>query len=451
MRSSENSSIFKAVDLTEGSIAGGMIAFVIPLFIGQLLQQLYNLADAWVIGNFAANEAFAAVSTSGNIVFLIIGFCNGLSIGGSVIISRYFGAKDAQKTSEAIHTNLLMGIGASVLGTLVGIFLIPIMVGWMNVPDSVLPYALTYLKIYFSGVSTVILYNIFMSIMRALGDSIHPLLYLLISSVVNIILDLLFVAVFGWGVSGAAIATVCSQGLSALLCLIRMMRASDMSRIELRKIRFYPAIMKAALAQGLPTGVQNSVISIGNIVVQANINAFGAAAMSGQGAYAKIEGFVFLPIMCISSMLPTFISQNLGARKPERAKRGAFYGIAAGMVLAEAFGIFFRTFGRELLGIFISDESSIGFGLTHIRCIVIFYFLLAFSHCAAGTLRGLGKSIIPMFAMLSVWCAFRILYVTLALKVFPVYETICFAYPITWTITTIIFGLFLLRMDWEKA
>ena len=229
--------------LTEGPIVQGILSFALPLFLGQLLQQLYNLADAWVLGNFADNGAFAAVSSGGSLTFLVIGFFNGIAIGGGVVISRYYGAKDEENVIRAIHTNFLFGVIASVLSTVVGLLLVPRLLLVMNTPESVLPYSLTYFRIYFGGVFTVILYNICMAIMRSLGDSLHPLYYLIISSALNMALDLLFVAVFHWGVAGAAIATVLTQGISFLLCLWRMCRLKDYTRLDFRKLRVYPDIL----------------------------------------------------------------------------------------------------------------------------------------------------------------------------------------------------------------
>ena len=217
----------KTVNLTEGSVAGGLWAFTLPLMLGQLLQQLYNVADAWVIGNYADNASFAAVSAGGSLTFLVVGFFNGISIGGGVVISRYFGAEDHQNVSKAIHTNVLFGVAASILATIVTVIFTPAILVWMQTPENVLPYSITYFRIYFAGISMIILYNIFMAIMRAVGDSVHPLYYLCISSVVNVILDLVLVAGMHMGVTGAALATVVSQGLSAILCLIRMQRTGD--------------------------------------------------------------------------------------------------------------------------------------------------------------------------------------------------------------------------------
>ena len=440
-----------AVSLTEGSVAKGILMFAIPLFFGQLLQQFYNMVDAWVVGNFADNDAFAAVGSSGNLVFLIIGFFNGIAIGGGVVISRYYGAGDKENVVRAIHTNFLFGILASVLATVVGSLLVPHILVWMKTPQSVLPSSLDYFGIYFAGVSMVIMYNICMAIMRALGDSLSPLYYLLISSVVNIVLDLIFVAGFHWGAGGAAIATVISQGLSVVLCVIRMCRSKEYTRLDVRQLRFHGKMMGEVVRQGLPTGIQNSVISIGNLVVQTNINSFGAYAMSGHGAYSKIEGFAFLPIMSMSMAMPTFISQNLGAKKYERANIGALFGILAGMLMAELVGVVLYFGAPAALGLFVDTPEAIGFGRTHAKTVALFFFLLAFSHCAAGVLRGCGKAVVPMIAMLSFWCGVRIVYVTAALKLVPAFQTISWAYPLTWFLSSIVFLLVLLRSDWIHA
>ena len=438
-------------DLTEGPIGRGILAFAIPLFLGQLLQQLYNVADAWVVGNFADNNAFAAVSSTGSMTFLVIGFFNGVATGGGVVISKYFGAKNYDAVEKSVHTNFLFGIIASVLATAVGMLLAPWLLTIMKTPAEVMPESLTYLRIYFGGVSTIIMYNIGMAIMRALGDSIHPLYYLVLSSIVNVLLDLLFVAVLGYGVAGAGVATVIAQGISAVMCIVKMCRTDGAGRLKLRALRYYPEYMGEVIVQGLPNGVQNSVISIGNMVVQTNINSFGSYAMSGVGAYSKIEGFAFLPITSMSISLPTFIGQNLGAKKYDRAKKGAAFGIASGVVLAEIIGVIVYLFAPQLLRFFVNVDEAVAIGERHARIICLFFFLLAFSHCAAGVLRGCGKSIVPMITMLAFWCGVRIIYVTTTLHFIPNFSVISWAYPLTWTLSSIVFLTFLLKSDWVHS
>ena len=444
--SKTKSSVVK--DLTTGPIGREILAFAIPLFLGQLLQQLYNVADAWVVGNFADNNAFAAVSSTGSMTFLVIGFFNGVATGGGVVISKYFGAKNYAAVDKAVHTNFLFGIIASVLATGVGLAIVPWLLRIMKTPDEVMPESLTYLRIYFAGVSTIIMYNIGMAIMRALGDSIHPLYYLILSSIVNIILDLLFVAVLGWGVAGAGIATVIAQGISAILCIVRMCRLDGIGRLRLSSLKYYPDYMGEVIAQGLPNGVQNSVISIGNMVVQTNINSFGSYAMSGVGAYSKIEGFAFRPMTSMSISLPTFIGQNLGANKDDRAKKGAAFGIVSGVLMAEIIGVIFFNFAPQLLRFFVNVDEAVLIGEGHAKRISLFFCLLAFSHCAAGVLRGCGKSIVPMITMLAFWCGVRIVYVTTTLHFIPKFSVISWAYPLTWSLSSIVFLIFLLKSDW---
>ncbi len=436
------------MDLTKGSIAKGLVQFTIPVIFGQILQQLYSIADAWVLGNYADNTAFAAVSSTNSLIFLMIGLFNGTAIGGGVVISRYFGAKDEKGVEMAIHTNVLFGLIASVLVTLAGLFLIPQMIKLMKVPEDVLPQSLLYFRIYFAGSATVILYNVFTSIMRALGDSIHPLYYLAFSSVVNVVLDLLLVAKFHQGVAGAAFATVLSQGLSMLLCLMRMRKSKDYTRISWKKIKWYPKMMKKVIQQGLPAGIQNSVISIGNVVIQTNINAFGEFAMTGSGAHSKIEGFVFIPITSMVLTLPTFISQNLGAKEYDRAKKGALFGILTSVILAEGIGLIVYVFSPQLIHIFAKSEEAVRYGVIQERIMTLFYGLMAFSHSATGVLRGSGRSIVPMVTMLGIWCGVRVLYVTIAIQIVPVFQTICWAYPLTWGLSSIVFLIYLLKSNW---
>lgn len=439
------------INLTEGPIIENILLFAAPLFLGQLLQQFYNMADAWVIGNFASNDAFAAVSSAGSMTFLVVGLFNGIAIGGGVIISKYFGAGQKENVIKAIHTNFLFGIISSVLSTIVGLLFMPYILVWMKTPENVMPYSLSYFTIYFAGVSTIIMYNICMSIMRALGDSIHPLYYLILSSVINVVLDLLFVAVFQWDVAGAGIATVIAQGISVILCLRQMCKVDDYTRLDFSKIHFYKDMMLEVIKQGFPTGIQNAVISIGNLTVQTNINSFGAYAMAGVGAYSKIEGFVFLPIMSMSMSLPTFVSQNLGAGKVDRAKKGSVFGIILGMITAELMGVIIYFTAPSILKVFVDTVESINYGTIHARVTAPFFLLLAFSHCAAGALRGCGKAYIPMATMLAFWCGIRVIYVTSILKFISEFQMISWAYPLTWSLSSVVFFVVLIKMDWTRA
>ena len=287
-----------------------------------------------------------------------------------------------------------------------------------------------------------------MGIMQAVGDSRHPLYYLIFSSVVNILLDLLFNGVFKLGVEYAALATIISQLLATLMCLWRLTGKSQTYRVELRKIGFDKGLLKQIVGIGLPSGLQNSIISIANVVIQANINAFGSAAMAGCGAYFKIEGFVFLPITCFSMALTTFIGQNLGAKQYDRAKKGAAFGIFCSITLAEVIGILVYFFMPRLILLFNAEADVVNYGILQAHTESLFYFLLAFSHTVAGIMRGAGKSTVPMFVMLGCWCIFRITYVTIITSIIPTIQVVFWAYPITWSLSSVVFLIYLLKADW---
>lgn len=434
--------------MTEGPIWKRMILFAIPLFLGNLFQQLYNTADSLIVGNFLGSDALAAVSSSGSLIFLMVGFFNGISLGAGVVIARYFGAREKDKVQDAIHTTVAFGIVAGILLTAIGLIMTPTFLRWMGTPADVLKNSVLYFRIYFLGSIAFVLYNIFVGILQSVGDSRHPLIYLIISSVTNVVLDLLFIGVFRFGVGSAAVATILSQFLSAILCLIHLMRCKEDYQIHLKKIRFDFPMLKLIISNGLPSGFQNSIISFANVIVQSNINSFGKMAVAGCGAYSKIEGFGFLPITCFALSLTTFISQNLGARQYERAKKGAKFGVLCSITMAEIVGIIIFFTAPYLVVAFNNDPQVVAFGTAQARTITLFYFLLAFSHCIAGILRGAGKSTIPMFVMLICWCIIRVSYITVAVRIIPDIKVIFWAYPITWTLSSILFIIYYFKADW---
>lgn len=440
-----------AASLTEGSISHGIIAFALPLFLGNLFQQLYNTADSLIVGNFLGSEALAAVSSSGNLIFLMVGLVNGISMGAGVVIARYYGAKDRERMQKTIHTLLAFGLVAGSLLTVVGMWLSPIMLRLMGTPETVLPNSISYFRTYFTGSLAFVLYNICMGILQATGDSKHPLQYLIISSFVNIALDLLFVGVFHMGVGSAAAATAISQLVSMLLCMARLIRSERDYHVDVRKIRFEKRALVEILQNGLPAGLQNSIISIANVVVQSNINAFGAAAMAGCGAHSRIEGFGFLPVTCFTMALTTFVSQNLGAKQYDRVKKGIRFGMGCSAIIAETVALLIFCFSPTLIGLFTSDAESIAYGVLHERTTTPFFFLLAYSHCMAAIFRGAGKSTVPMLVMLLCWCIIRVAYVTIAVRFFPVLQTVSWAYPITWSLSTLVFTIYYFKSDWMHA
>ena len=438
----------KPLSLTEGSIWKSILLFALPVFLGNLFQQFYNAFDSWCVGNYIGEDALAAVGSSGSLIFMMVSFFNGLSMGAGVVIARYFGAKDYAPMRKAIHTAIAFGLVTGIALTAVGVGLTPTILRWMGTPKEVLPQSISYFRWYFAGAIFIVMYNIFVGILHAVGDSRHPLYYLMISTMVNIALDMLFVAVLGFGVGSAAIATTISQGLSALLCCIHLMRIDTPYRVKLKEIRFHKKSLGDIVRFGLPSGVQNSVIALANVVVQSNINSFGKAAMAGCAAYSKLEGFAFLPVMCFTQALSTFVGQNLGAHQHKRVKKGVWFGLGCSCVMAEIIGLLSYFFAPQLIGMFNDSPQVVDYGTRHMQAICLFYCLLAFSHCMAAVMRGAGKATVPMFTMLACWCVIRVSYITVALRFFPELTTVSRAYPITWTLSSIVLLVYFLKADW---
>lgn len=433
--------------MTEGPIWKRIILFAIPLFLGNLFQQLYNAADSLIVGNFLGSNALAAVSSSGNLISLMVGLFNGISVGAGVVVARYYGAREINMVRKSIHTIIAFGIAAGLVLTVFAVSMSPIILRWMGTPEEVLPNSIVYFRVYFAGSLAFVLYNIFVGILQAVGDSRHPLMYLIISSLVNVVLDLFFVGLLGLGVGSAAFATVISQAVSAVLCLIHLMHGPEEYRVSLKMIHFDPFMLRQIINNGFPAGLQNSIISLANVVVQSNINTFGSMAMAGCGSYAKIEGFGFLPVTCFALSLTTFVSQNLGAGQYERVKKGAVFGILCSVTAAEAVGIAINILSPSLIGLFNTDPQVIAYGVAQAKTVTLFYFLLAFSHCMAGIFRGAGKSIVPMLVMMICWCVIRVAYITVAVRFFPVITTVFWAYPMTWALSSVVFLIYYRHFD----
>ncbi len=434
--------------LTEGPIWKSMLLFALPVFLSNVFQQLYNTFDAWCVGNFIDDNALAAVSSSGSLIFMMVSFFNGVAMGAGVVIARAYGAEEYDELQKTIHTAIGFGLVAGIVLTVAGVLLTPQILVLMGTHEDVLPQSIEYFRYYFMGAIFTVMYNIFVGILHAVGDSRHPLYYLIFSTLVNVALDMLFVAVLGWGVGSAAVATTVSQGISALLCFLLLIRSDTPFRVYVGKIRFHKKQLLDILRYGIPSGVQNSVIAVANVFVQTNINSFGKAAMAGCGSYSKLEGFAFLPVTCFTQALSTFVGQNLGAKKYARVKKGVAFGVVCSCAMAEIIGILGFVLAPGLIDIFSDSEAAITAGTEHMRVICLFYCLLAFSHCIAGVMRGAGKATVPMYTMLICWCVIRVTYIFTAVKFNNVLTTVSWAYPITWALSSIIFLIYFLKADW---
>lgn len=401
-----------------------------------------------IVGNFLGSNALGAVSSSGSLIFLMVGFFNGIAMGAGVVISKYYGAKEYEKLKMAVHTDLALGLAAGLLLMVLGVALAPRILMLMGTPAEILPKSVAYFRVYFSGSIAFVMYNIVMGILQAVGDSRYPLYYLIFSSVLNVLLDVILVGGFHLDVGAAAFATVVSQAASALLCFLRLVRSQDVYQVQPKQIRFHPGMLGQIVGLGLPSGAQNSIISFANIIVQTNINKFGVMAVAGCGVYAKIEGFAFLPITCFAMALTTFIGQNLGARQYERAKKGAYFGLLCSTLLAELVGALVYVAIPYFASAFDDTAEVVAVATRQAHMEALFYCFLAFSHCIAGIMRGAGKSMVPMFVMLISWCIIRITYITVTVRFFPKIQVIFAAYPLTWFISSVIFLIYFLKADW---
>jgi len=434
--------------MTDGPIGGRIVRFAAPLFIGNLFQQLYNTTDALIVGNLIGNQALAAVSATGTLMFLMVSFFSGVSSGAGVVIARFYGARDVEKTQKGIHTVFAFDLSAALLLTVLGTTLTPALLRLMGTPEDVLDRSVLYIRIVFAGCIGMVLYNSCRSIMQALGDSRHPLEYLIICSLLNVALDLLFIGVFRMDVDGAALATVLAQVISVFLCVNRLRHGKEDVRLHLRKVSFDLPTLRMIVRYGLPSGLQNSVIALANVVVQSNINAFGTMAVAGCGAYAKLEGFAFLPVTSFTIALTTFVGQNLGAKEYERAKKGSRFGVLCAVAMAELIGLAFYLAAPVLIGAFTQEPEAVAFGVQKTRIVTLFYFLMACSHGLAAVLRGAGKAVVPMVSMLTFWCVIRVTILHFAVPFYQSIAVVNWVYPITWALSTGFLTIYYLRADW---
>ena len=437
-----------SVSLLEGDIKGGLLRFAVPLFLGQVFQQLYNMVDALVVGNLCGENALAAVTSTGSLIFLIVGFFGGVYGGVGVVIARCFGAGDEYQVKRAVGTAVAGTLISGAFLTLLGYFGSPVLLRWMDTPAEVMGDAVDYLGIYFLGILFVVLYNSATGIFQAIGDSKRPLYYLIVSSVVNVALDILFVGPLGMGVKGAALATVIAQGLSAALAFFRLSRAEGAWRVTLKGLCLDKELLKEMLRIGLPSGVQNSVIAFANVMVQSSVNVFGSAAMAGNGAFVKLEGFAFIPVNAFGAACTTFVSQNIGARQFDRVKQGAKFSVMFSCGCAAVIGIVFFIFAEPLISLFGKSPDAVAAGVLRAHLCTPFYLFLACSHGIAAVCRGAGYSKVPMYIMLGAWCVLRVTYITIVTNLFHNISLVFAAYPMTWAVSTACFLWYYNKSHW---
>ena len=424
-------------DMTQGNILRQYIDFALPLTVGLLFQQLYSAVDSIVVGNFVGETALGAVGSTGNIINMLIGVCNGLSLGAGAVISQAYGAKNHERISKAVHTTMLMTFLLCIVATAVGVAIVKPSLQLMRTPDSMLAEATEYLTIYFAGIAGLLIYNMGSAILRAVGDSRRPLYFLMAAGVMNVLGDLLFVCVLGMGVAGVALATVLSQCVSATLTVLCLTGSDGMCHLDMRRLRFYPERFAQIMKIGLPAGMQSVIFNISNVLIQSSINSFGAVAVAGNTAAANVEGFVYISMNSLYQTTLSFTSQNLGAKQYRRVDgilvRCMILVILIGVVLGQ--GAY--RLGDPLLHIYSQDPEVIAYGIQRFSVVSVTYFLCGMMDVGSGVVRGLGYSIMPMLVSMVGACVFRVIWIFTVFRMYHTLFTLYVSYPISWVLTVI--------------
>ena len=420
------------MDMTSGAILPKMIRFSLPLMLSTVLQLLYNAADMIVVGRFAGSTALAAVGSTGAITGLLVNLFLGLSVGANVIVGQYYGANLKNGVSESVHTSVFLAfVGGVVLGVL-GIFLSRPLLTWMSTPDDVLDQAVLYMAIYFAGMPANLTYNFAAAVLRAVGDTKRPLYYLSASGIINVVLNLILVIVFHMGVAGVAIATVISQIVSMVLVIRCLMRQDGPMKLELKKLRIHRDKVIQIARIGLPAGLQSSMFSISNTLIQSAINSFGSIAMAGNTAASNIEGFIMGPLGAFHAATMSFVSQNYGAKKYDRLGKCVWYGALLVSVGALFLGVPARIFGKTLLGIYADEQAVIDWGMIRLGIMAIGYVIGCTGDAFVSGSRGTGNSLIPMLMSIFCICVFRIFWLYTVFAKWHTPEILYISYPVSW-------------------
>ena len=434
--------------LTEGTIWKQLLIFALPLMLSNFLQQLYNTADLLIVGRFAGTQAQAAVGATGALANMLVGFFVGLATGCAVVVAQMYGAEDEDGLYRMVHSAMSIALISGVVLSVAGFLLSTPLLQVMDTPSDILEAASSYLRIFFVGAIPSLLYNMGSGILRSVGDSKRPFYFLAVSSLANVLLDLLFVAVFKWGVQGAAWATIISQFLSAVLVLLSLSRTTGSYRLYLRDIAFHGPVGKRALKIGVPAGLQSVLISGSNVIIQTAVNGFGTLAVAGFASAGRIDGFVWVTLNAISLAIMTFIGQNVGAGQIERAKKGLRQAVALVLILAGGLSAFFLIFAKPLAAVFNSDPQVNQYTIQVMISILSLYWLFGVNEVFGGALRGVGRSMVPMLVTLICMSGFRVLWIYGILPFKSTFDFMLLAYPLSWIITFLAYIIYMKKVDW---
>ncbi|MBU3875210.1 MATE family efflux transporter [Faecalicatena sp. AGMB00832] len=426
--------------ITEGVIWRQLLLFFFPIVFGTFFQQLYNTIDTVIVGHFVGKEALASVGgSSTQIINLIVGFFTGLSSGASVVVAQFFGAQDERSVRQSLHTAYAFSIAGSIVISVLGIILAPSMLTWMHTPQEIMADSILYLRIYFAGILFVFIYNMGSSILRAIGDSKHPLYYLIFCCFMNIILDTVFVVIFHMGVLGVALATLISQACSAALVTHKLMKSEGILKLFIRQIRLHSSVLKSQLRIGVPAGFQSVMYSITNVIIQAALNGFGTDTAAAWSVYGKLDAVFWMVSSAFGISITTFVGQNYGARKMDRIRKSTRVCLGIDFIVSGIL-VIFLIFARVLLfRLFTNDAEVIRIGSEMLILITPWYIVFPFIEILSGSLRGIGDVVIPMILTMCGVCLLRVVWVIGALKIRPTIPVIIFSYPITWISTAILF------------
>ena len=441
----------KDVDMTTGNITRHIISFALPLLVGNIFQQLYNMVDTWVVGKFVSNEAYAAVGTVGPIVNMLIGFFMGLSSGAGVVISQYYGAKRHEDVQRVVHTAIVMTLILGVLFTGLGLGMAPYMLKLMKTPENVMPESSAYLSIYFSGILGLMLYNVGAGILRAVGDSKRPFYFLVVCALMNTVLDLVFVLAFRMGVRGVALATILSQLTSAILVMGTLLRTEECVKVRIRSLRLHMDMLGKIIRVGIPAAIQMAITSFSNIFVQSYINFFGDNCMSGWTTYAKVDQVIFLPMQSIALASTTFVGQNLGCNQVERARKGVNRALGLALASTAILMVPVMVFAPEIVAFFNDKPEVVSYGSLLLRWLTPFYLLCCFNQIYAGALRGAGNSKAAMIIMLTSFVLFRQVYLFIMSRVWNEILPIAMSYPAGWLLSSVLSSLYFQKVKLGKT
>ena len=440
----------RTMDMTQGRLLTQVLVFALPIMLSGILQLLFNAADTIVVGRFAGNEALAAVGSVGSLNNMIISLFIGLSVGANVLVARYTGSRNDRAVSDTVHTSVLLSLAGGVLLMIIGVLLARPLLTLMGSPEDVIDLAVLYVRIIFLGMPVQMLYNFCAAILRAVGDTQRPLYYLTIAGVVNVLLNLVFVILFHLSVAGVALATIISQAISALLVTRALLNMEGPTRLFLNRLRIHPGKLREIIRIGLPAGIQSSVFSLSNVVIQSSVNSFGSVVIAGNAASSNVGNFVYQAMNTFQQAITCFAGQNIGARKPRRIvsamKVCMFWAVSFGLVL----GMLSCVFGTQLLSLFSADPAVIAAGMERQIIVCAPYFLCGMMDVMTGALRGIGYSLLPMIVSILGACAFRLFWVFTVFAAYPTLPCLMLSYPVSWLLTIFVLLVIFLVL-WNRS